>query len=75
MCHHQPRSSVLPSPEPLQFFKVVFAEGVQHRLRFCLDHLIFQNGGISVSFSAEITGDEGEWGTIAMLFLVKEFPG
>jgi hypothetical protein len=39
-------------PELLLFVEVileaVFCESVQHRLRFCLDHLSCQNGGISI---------------------------
>jgi hypothetical protein len=40
----------------------VFGEGVQNRLRFCLNHFNY------VKMAAS---QQGGWGTTAMLFLVK----
>jgi hypothetical protein len=50
-----PFRTYAPFPALLPFFKcflqVMFCEGVQHRLWFCLYHLSCQNGGLSVLYS------------------------
>jgi hypothetical protein len=48
----------------------VFCEGVQHRLRFCLDHSYVKMANISFIFNLRNT--KVRWvGTTVMLFLVK----
>jgi hypothetical protein len=82
--HNHPRSSPLPRvwtvPNASALFKcileVVFCEGVQHRLRFCLDHLscvkmaAFQFYRQSEKQKSNVGG-----GTTVMLILVKNSLG
>jgi hypothetical protein len=70
-------------PSDSAFFKsileVMFCEGVQHWLQFCLDQLC-QNGGIfnhenKEKLQGAKSGEKGRWEMAAMLFLVKKFSG
>jgi hypothetical protein len=78
--HHHPRSSPLTHvstvPSASAIFKcilqVVFCEGVQHRLRFCLDHLnCVKMAAFGSIFNWGNRDKYGWWGTKVMLFWSK----
>jgi hypothetical protein len=71
-----PFRAYAPFPALLPFLKcileVVFCEGVQHSMRFCLDHLnSVKMTAFKFYLQLEETEKWGGWGTTVMLFLVK----
>jgi hypothetical protein len=75
-----PFQTYAPFPALLKFLKcilqVVFCEGVQHCLQFCLNHLscvemVVSSAGETEKLQGAKLGEQGVWEMTVMLFMIK----
>jgi hypothetical protein len=74
-----PSRAYAPFPALLPFFKfvleVMFCEGVQHRLRFCLDHLSWAKVEAFLSSTGETKKSRVDEGRQSCCFFYQTFLG
>jgi hypothetical protein len=73
--HSLPRSCTIINASANFEMEVVFCERVQHRLRFCLDHLICVKMAVFQFYLQSGKHRKVGWGTTVLLFWSKKFPG